>query len=327
MKFALWNMILRSPEGEGAGEAAPPAPDFSSFAEVLNTSGGTSGTPPAEDGAGAGAGEAEAKASAPAGEAPPPADPAGTPLVEAPARAEGEGDDVLAGLRQQVQQFLSKAPKEQAAPEAPRAEAVQQQPEAPKEAKPGEGAKPQGYNLHVPDQILAAMESDDREVRRQGMGALVNGMMNILARDFAQALTYVKEELGKELPKEAATRATAEVQQQRIREDFYSAFPKIKELVTAMPAIEGSIWQQVYETGQKMGQKQWTPEFRDGVGAMIHLALGIPVPMKAAAAAQTKSATGRQPARGQFSAGGSPSRGNGVSQGNEYMEVLNAGTG
>jgi hypothetical protein len=291
------------------------------FADVLNTQGETSGTPPAEDGTGGGAGEEPAKPAQSAGEDSSPA-PADASSTQPPDRAEGEGADALAGLREQVQKFLSTAPKEPVV-EAAKPAQPQAQPQTQEPAKPA--GQPAGYNLHIPDQIMEALDSDDRNVRRQGLAALTNGMMNILVRDFGTALAHLKEELAKELPEKAAGRATAEVQQQQMREDFYGAFPKLKEMVTAMPALEGPIWQQIHETAQKMGQKQWTPQFRDGAGAMIHLALGVPVEMKTAPKGPTPGA--RAPAKGQYSTGGAQSRGNGAASGNEFLDVLRAGTG
>jgi hypothetical protein len=49
------------------------------------------------------------------------------------------------------------------------------------------------------------------------------------------------------------------------------------------------MWTQIRDIGQRMQLKEWTPEFRDGVGRMLHLNLGIPVAQTPPAAAEPRS--------------------------------------
>jgi hypothetical protein len=149
----LSTTFLRAPEdGTGAGE--PPAPDTSAFTDVLNA--GTVIAPPAGDGSDGGeGGEPGTGASAQPGEDAPPPDPPPAPTPPPDGQAKKEGaDDPLVALRQQVQDFLAKAPAPQEAPKpTPPAEPAK----TPEPAKqPGEAPK---YDLEVPDALLRLLRA------------------------------------------------------------------------------------------------------------------------------------------------------------------------
>lgn len=332
-KLDFWAMICRKPEGEGT-EGAPP--DLSIFADVLG--GGAPGeAPPAEkgvgeDSGGAGAGVTPSAAAAPApapgeGSASQPTPPAEPPAVPQPGPAQTEGQtDPQADLQRQVAEFLAKA-QPKAAVEAEVTPKPEAKPEAPQ--SPAEAATPAGYNFQVPDQMVEALGSDDLALRKAALTGLVNGLASRLSQDFSRALTelanYVKTQVPQEVIGQVEQRQTFE----GMKKDLYQTFPQIRQLAE-MPGVEGAIWQQIRAVGTQMGQKDWTPEFRDGVGRMILLNAGLPVQAATPPPAQTPApAPARAPRSPSFSAGGQGgSRSNGASgQANEFMDLLNAGSG
>lgn len=331
-KLSLWARICRKPEGEGT-EAAPPPPDLSAFADILGSGEAAPKAPPADKGAGedsggTGAGVTSAAAApAPApgeGNASQPTPPAEPPEVPQPGPAQTEGQtDPQADLQRQVAEFLAKA--------QPKAEAeAETKPEAPPPAAPQSPAEPAGYNFQVPDQMVEALGSDDPALRKAALTGLVNGLATRLSQDFSKALVeltnYVKTQVPQEVIGQVEQRQTFE----GMKKDLYQTFPQIRQLA-AMPGVEGAIWQQIRAVGTQMGQKDWTPEFRDGVGRMILLNAGLPVQAapQPQQPAQAQAQPARTPRNPSFSAGGQGgSRSNGASgQANEFMDLLNAGSG
>lgn len=335
--LSLWAMVCRKPEGEGAeGSAAPP--DFSAFADVLGSGVAAPGeVPPADKGAGedsggTGAGATPAAAApAPAqadGNASQPTQPAAPPEVPQPGPAPTEGQtDPQADLQRQVAEFLAKAqPKAEVEVEAK----PSPPPAAPQSPEATTPASSLGYNFQVPDQMVEALGSDDLALRKAALTGLVNGLAARLSQDFSKALVeltnYVKTQVPQEVIGQVEQRQTFE----GMKKDLYQTFPQIRQLA-AMPGVEGAIWQQIRAVGTQMGQKDWTPEFRDGVGRMILLNAGLPVApaAQAPAPAQAQAQPQRSPRSPSFSAGGQGgSRSNGASgQANEFMDLLNAGSG
>jgi hypothetical protein len=313
----LSSTFLRAPEGEGApgGEAAP---DTSAFTDVLNA--GTVIAPPAGDGSDGGeGGEPGTGASAQPGEVVPPPDPPPAPTPPPDGQADKAGaDDPLVALRQQVQDFLAKAPAPQEAPKpTPPAEPAK----TPEPAKqPGEAPK---YDLEVPDAIVEAFESDDRATRKSAIKALVNGIANKLAQDFGSALQDLVKHVESKVPQEVLSQVDTRNQLERIQSDFYQHWPELARVAKSMPGLEESMWTQIRDIGQRMQLKEWTPEFRDGVGRMLHLNLGIPVAQAPPAAEAPKPTPPRKPAFSAGSSGGG--RPNGSGPANEFQEVLDAG--
>src|SRR5215207_6814268 len=277
----FFTTILRKPEGEGTGAEGTSPPSDLGFVMGFDPF-----TPPAEKGAGgAEGGEAVSPPPEPpegdAASQPPPAD---SP-PEAPAGpAKTEGEDPLAQLREQVQGFLAKAQ----APQAVQTPAADPKPvqEATRQGQGGEA--PPVYNFNVPDQIVDALEHEDRNVRRAALASVVNGLANKLHQEFSKALQVLVQDIQDRVPQEVLTKVDERTQFAEIKKDLYGAFPQLGQLARSMPAAEQGIWQQVHAVGKQMGIKEWTPEFRDGVGRMLHLNLGIPMAPQVSAVSPTQ---------------------------------------
>lgn len=324
-----WNRIYFAPENEQGAEGEAPGVSPEQMREILNFD---PFTPPAADAPDGGEGEGPKAASG--GEPPPkteelPAAKAVEGLAASttstaaspsqpsePAKKEGEGDP-LADVRKQISDFLNKKPEAEAQP----------QPVTPKAAEPAKAgeaaAEGPKYNFSVPDTVVEAIRSDDPAVAKQGLSAVVNSVMNQLVKDFSGALVELRKELMEHAPRAAMERVSAEQTVQRIKDDFYGAWPGLKQAAESVPGVDGAIWSTIVQAGKNAGVNSWTPEFRDNVGAMIHLSLGIPLPQGKAATTTTTTATPKPKA--VFSAGGgNGGRANGAAS-DEFMEVLSAG--
>lgn len=331
MLHSLWDMVARAPEGaEGAAPEGAPGggSETASFDDLKHFLSIDPFTPPAKEGAeGGGVEKPAVEAKAVVEPQPkPPAESEGTkdaspepsdasaPVPEGQAAKEG-AEDPLADIRSEVQKFLAKAPP--AAPEASPSQPAQ--PKAEPEVKPQQATK---YNFELPDSVVEAMESDDRGTRKQALNAIVNSLANKLATDFGGALSQVVQHLQAQVPQQAVTEVAKRQQFDRMKEEFYGEFPALGSIARGSKPFEDAIWSQIYGVAQNM-KADWTPEFRKGVGQMLHVSLNLPL-----ATSPTPSAApvGKPPAKPKFTTGsGSGARPNGTGQSNEFMDVLGAG--
>jgi hypothetical protein len=205
-------------------------------------------------------------------------------------------------------------------------------PQAEQPAKPAEPAQPQApkaaeeikYDFQVPNEIVEAMGAEEPATRHKAVNALVNGLANKLAKDFGSAMAEMAKHVQAEAVKAALGQVDSRTSEQRVRDDFYSAHPDLKELADNLPAIDGVVWQTAQQIAQATGAKGWSKELRDQVGATLRLQLKLTPPPNGGA---KPPAGGRQPRKPQFSAGSGPAsaRQNGAAEGNEFSDVLRAG--
>jgi hypothetical protein len=221
---------------------------------------------------------------------------------------------------------------------AEQAETIRKLLETTKQAKPAEPA-PEGqappkaseefkqiYDLQIPNQILQALNGDDESTRGQAMNVIVSGVMNRLANDFAAQMQAMKAEILQHvqtaIPQYQQQARTAE----EVKNDFYSTFPDLNKpalqdyIVTRMRTLAEA---EQATTGRPF---QWTAEFRDRVGTLIHAETGIPRGQQGlppAAAPAAPAAPVRQPAKAPFGSGGGNGAASGGSQpSNEFSDVL-----
>lgn len=332
-KYLVSSALRRPDDGsaaaDGGGVAETPsadaAPSFDAFRQVMAFD---PFTPPAEKGAEGGEGEAPAEAGkegAPAGAAPAQGASSASPEPPAgPAKGEGEGGDPTTDLRAQVAAFLAKA--QTPVPKPAEQPVAQPQPQAKPAADPrSEPARP-AYDFAIPDQIMDGLESEDKNIRRGAYKALTDGIANRLAQDFGGALQQLVQYIHQQVPQQVLNQVAQRQTFDGMKADLYGAFPELGRVAKQMPAVEQAIWGQIKAVGERMGITDWTQEFRDGVGRMLHLNLGIPLAGPQTAQPQPQ-AQSRKPRAGSFSAGGAATpRSNGADTGNDFMSVLNAGT-
>jgi hypothetical protein len=244
-------------------------------------------------------------------------DPEAKPPAPPPEAAKGEEDEG-ARLREAVAKLLGTQP---AKPEAQPPAQPPAKPEAPPKA-PAEGEF-QGYNFQVPDEVIGAIGSDDPAVVRKGVNALVNGLANKLAKDFGGMMAEAAQAIQAKAVEAALGQVNAKTQEQQVREDFYGNFKDLKEVRDRLPAFDNLVWQTATQLAQTSGLKSgWTPEFRDQLGSVLRLQLGLASPNGAPAKPPGAKPTPRKPS---FSAGGAPSPRPAEAGGNDFMSVLNAG--
>lgn len=324
----LWMKLLlaalpKSPEGE-QGSAPPPPPDEggdisdSEIKEILAFDPFSVLKPPAQEGQ-EGDGEGKpAEAGAEGGDASP--EPEAKPPAPKPAEAAEGGEDEGARLREAVAKLLGTQP---AKPEAQQP-AQPQQPQAPAQPEQPKGdGEFQGYNFQVPDEVIGAIGSDDPAVVRKGVNALVNGLANKLAKDFGGMMAQAAQVIQQKAVEAALGQVNVKSQEQQVRDDFYGAFKDLKEVKDRLPAFDGLVWQTATQLMQASQTKGWTPEFRDQLGSVLRLQLGLAAPSP-----NGKAAPGGKPAprKASFSAGGAPpSRPADGAGGKDFMDVLSAG--
>lgn len=255
------------------------------------------------------------QAAQPAAAEPPASDPSAAPEG-------GSENETLDSLRQLVSSFIVKdAGNRQEQPAAP-----QQQPQGQTQEQP----RPQApsYRFDLPDQIVDALESDDRTERKTALNAMLNGVANRLAVDFRAAMQETARALINHVPQQVSQVTTAERQQQMLREDLYGNFPELKAVAERLPDADGMIWRTVSLAAQRAGVTEWNPQFRDQVGNYLIASLGVQRQPRAGGQAQAAAPTAKPKPRAPFAAGsGSPPRndvGTGGS-GNEFLDVLQAG--
>lgn len=327
----LWKKLLlanvpRSPEGEqGARPEAPPPPpdegdkDLSDgeIREILAFDPFSVLKPPAQEGAEDAEEGKEPPAPAEAGDASP--KPPATPPAPAPEAAQGEEDEG-ARLREAVAKLLGTQPA--------KPEAQQPAPAPTPEVKPAASQAPaegefQGYNFQVPDEVIGAIGSDDPAVVRKGVNALVNGLANKLAKDFGGMMAQAAQVIQQKAVEAALGQVNVKSQEQQVRDDFYGSFKDLKEVKDRLPAFDGLVWQTATQLMQASQTKGWTPEFRDQLGSVLRLQLGLAAP-----GSNGKAAPAGKPAprKASFSAGGAPpSRPADGAGGKDFMDVLSAG--
>lgn len=325
MKFLFQALLLRRPE-DGQGGAPTPPPDMSddtALRETLAFDPSTFFAPPAKDGSGDGDGDGAAPGdAAPGGAAPgagggaasqPPAPTPSSPSDQAPK----EGEDPLAALRASVQDLLTKKPEPAKTPEAP--------PTPP--AQGDQSKEPAGYDFTIPLEVVEALNADEPAVRQRAVSGLITGVANKLAKDFSAAMATMAQHVQRQAVEAALAQVQSQTETRTVKEDFYSNFPDLKRMADALPAMDGAIWQTVSQVAQNTGVKAWTPEFRNQVGALIRVQLGL---QQQGAPPPAAAPQGRPPARAPFNAGGGGSGGrpNGAADSaNDFLAVLGAGGG
>lgn len=222
-----------------------------------------------------------------------------------PAPAPVPGEEVKAGEEAK--------PAEQSLKDVLKEVLAETRQEAPKVEEKIEEKKPEAphYNPVVPVEIMQGMESEDPEVRRHAVSAMIGGAMNkvrsdILAQlrgEFAQALSQV--------PQMITTQQTQAQEAAKFRQSFYEDNPnfatseKRQQLVAylAMDLAKRQIAAKTY--------KGTTPEFRAMLAKEVEDLTGIKAG-KAPSQPETKKKDDPPPRK--FQAGGSNTRTGEVTQ-------------
>jgi hypothetical protein len=182
------------------------------------------------------------------GQAPTP----GAPTPQAPTSGAPAALDpaVLAGQVQTLTQLVSR-------------QIAQGQP--PAGGQPPAPAEPElpthQYQMTIPDGLDTALISDDPAVRKQAIGALVQGTAQTVHREVVKSM---RAEFARVLPNIIQTHITQSRQQSAVAQDFYGTFPQY-----AHPAFKPIVVQLAQQVAQETGARTWSVELRNKVGERL----------------------------------------------------------
>lgn len=129
------------------------------------------------------------------------------------------------------------------------------------------------YAPQIPDNLLAALDSDDPQARAQGINVIIGGAMNRVYEDLKKEITAELQTVRQEFPNVIAQQSEAQQAQKAMLDDFYGAFPELG----ATPKLRKLVSVIAVQTAQGMGKdyKGYTSDFRDKVGAEVRELTGI----------------------------------------------------
>lgn len=291
----FWEQLLRSGSVEGGGAPAPaPAADASAPATPAERMGVSEEivnvfnfdpfepsqeveTPPAVEGPEGVAGGV-VSAPPPPVQAPPevaPSAPAEPPL----AQTVQELRDAIGALPEAIRQVPPTAPPQ------PQEDAW----------LPRDGEQALNYMQvmsTVPDQLVAAIGSENPTERKAAIGQLMGIGMTIAHRmAMKQAVEQVRREMSSILPQFVGEQIRNYDTAQQVYKDFYGKFPQL-----SAPQFRPIVQAEAAKLSRQLGVSGWTPEFRDRLGAHVLGMFGQVVPATVqphAPATQTPGATAR----------------------------------
>lgn len=173
----------------------------------------------------------------------PPAAPPVAPVVAPPAPP-----DHLSVIAQGVQHLLQT--QQQSPPQG-------QQPSA----DPMADIDVPGYNFTIPDGMVAALAHEDPAVRKQGIGALIQGTAQNIHRVVFHA---ARQHIEREVPRMVAHAIQQDREQRVIFDDFYGTHKELNN-----PALHPLVVNVASQMMRQQGFMGWTPQFRDAVAMQV----------------------------------------------------------
>lgn len=247
-----------SPDGASGGGASPP--DGASAAEggqgqAQPATPATSTPQPGQQGTSPQA-PAPQPAPAPAPAAPPAAPASGT--VPAPSQ-----DPTVQALTAQVQALTAHiAQLTQGGAQGVGTQAPQ----------PGQGDQPQqhplmDYRLAMPDDVANAVFNEDPQIARQGLTHVINS----IGREIhGRVIRQVEELIGNKL-QSFGQQTSAQQQQERMRQEYFSSFPNHND-----PATQLIVAQEAQVLWGANPALEWNENSKAALGARVNARLGLP---------------------------------------------------
>ncbi len=195
---------------------------------------------------------------------PPPGAP---PSPAPPAAPQKTPEQLIAEHTASIRQMLERGPVSQpAAPVTP----AKPEPEAPK------------FNLGIPDQVLAAIRSEDPKENSLAMHAIVNGVANAVWREAQELVRQNVHEVVQAFPRIIEAHMAARQTQQEVYTDFYGTYKQFSA-PEFVPLVQATALQLINEKQASGAPIQgWTAEFRDEVAnrlfARFPMLKGTPQP-------------------------------------------------
>lgn len=142
------------------------------------------------------------------------------------------------------------------------------------EAKPEPKADGPKYTPLVPDQIMAAIESEDPKVRQQGVSAMIGGAMNRVYADLKKEMESRIQAAMAQVPTILSSQQQVQEEAKKNHDTFYSENPNFG----TSPARKKLVAQTALILAQQEGQnyKGFTPEFAAKLATEIESMTGLP---------------------------------------------------
>jgi len=159
---------------------------------------------------------------------------------------------------------------------------LQQQIQQPQQAQqqPQQAAAPQ-YNMQIPQQFMAALESENPQQRAQALNAIMNGVAAATQQQTLAAVDQRLEQVGPRIQQQVQESNS----QAEVKRDMYGTYPELSNMMGQVVAVA-----QQLESQGLAGNGAWTPEFRDNIAER----LAPLVPGLAQKIQQVRSARGAQ---------------------------------
>ena len=176
----------------------------------------------------------------------------GAPQPQVPPSSAPTAPDpaVLAGQVQTLTQLVSQQLRQGQPPSS-------QGPSAPAEV----ALPDHQYQMTIPDGLDVALISDDQNVRKQAIGALVQGTAQTVHREVVKSM---RAEFSRVLPAIIQQHIVQSRQQTAVAQDFYGTFPQY-----AHPAFKPIVAQLAQQVAAETGARQWSVELRNKVGERL----------------------------------------------------------
>jgi len=187
--------------------------------------------------------------------------------VETPQAATEAGktkDEEIAALAKELAQLKQQMQQQQQQPQA--------KPE-PKQEEPKEEPLP-NYVLDVPDQILAAMNSEDPTERKHGVQALIAGVGGYIHRQVRQELEAREKRILESIAPRVEAVQGAKEAKRAIFEDFYvKRYPELNK-PEFYPIVQAVLPQVL----QELGANGYNPQVADALGKRLKALLRLETP-------------------------------------------------
>lgn len=140
---------------------------------------------------------------------------------------------------------------------------------------PQDGGAPKipDYMYDVPDQIMAAMASEDPVQRKEGVKHLLGGIGRTIHRNIMREIATAQAQI----PQMVTGMIKEQAYRQRIHDDFYGEYKDLNapHLIPVVTATFGDLLQQ-----GKVQKDSWSQKTRDIVAREVYKRLGRPFPTK-----------------------------------------------
>jgi hypothetical protein len=145
------------------------------------------------------------------------------------------------------------------------------------QAAQGPAPDPLPYNVVIPDQLWAALDSDDAGQRRQGIATLSTALARMVHSTMMpiidQKLEKTVSQYGQTSQQEMYQQQEIQRQQSYVEQDFYGRYPQF-----GAPGLRNLVHSIGTQAMKDLGATQWSPQLRDYIAAKVQQTLAGAAP-------------------------------------------------